>query len=263
MIGVTGSHGFIASHLIEKLGEENVIRLNREGFVPEKLEGIIDLAAFGNLSGHKSDPRETYLANLSRIIELTHQINRTNTFEYLIYISTSSVQLPHQTYYSASKKACEEFLKVFSRDNDFPVAIIRPFTIIGIGEHEEHLIPTLIRSALTDESMPFVSKPHHDFLDVRDFVEAIIKVRDNIKDMRGEVFEVGSGISLSNLEIKNRVEKLTDTKIKVNEVESMRKYDTTEWISNNEKIARLGWKPKYDNIDTLTEMINDYARKNS
>ena len=249
VVAVSGSRGFLGEHLIQRLSSEKVIRLDRSGEVPY-CNTVIDLAGYGNLYG-QNDISEIYKANLTRVIK---SVENAGGAKY-IYVSTSSVKLPFQTPYSLSKKASEEFLQSIGKK----IAIVRPFTIIGTGEQEEHLIPKLIQSCLYGTEIPFVSDPVHDFCDVDDFVDALLTVKDKGL-FRGEIYEVGSGRQTSNDEVRLLVEDITGNKANIRPVESLRNYDTKDWVANNERICSLGWKPKVSLEQGIKRMIEVYEK---
>ena len=241
--------GFCGNHLAARFNSEQIERLGRDGKIPKGLDIVFDLAAYGNMAGHQGKPQEIYKANLMRVID---EMDYLGNAKY-IYISTSSVILPVQTPYSASKKAAEEFLKI----QDKRIAIVRPFTIVGIGDQKEHLIPKLIDSCLSGIEIPFVPEPVHDFLDVEDFVDALLVIKDRAQ-FNGEIYEVGSGKQISNDEVRLLIEQETGGKANINIVERMRAYDTKIWQANLERISTLGWKPKKDLRQSIKEMVNNY-----
>jgi nucleoside-diphosphate-sugar epimerase len=246
---ISGTHGFIGRRLHGVLPQAEP--LDRTGIIFPNVDVVYDIAGYGNMA-HHTDVKEIYNANLLRVITAMDYIGEAK----YIYISTSSVGLPVQTYYSASKKAAEEYLKVTGKN----VAIARPFSVTGVGEQEEHLIPKLIDSCLNGTHMNFVPEPVHDFIDVEDFCNALIAIRDK-GQFKGEVYEVGSGKQTSNDEVRLMIEGITGKKANITVVDSIRNYDTKNWCANNERISALGWKPKKTLEQTLTEMI--YARKNN
>lgn len=240
---ISGSHGFIGERLVTKLEQQDqlVDRLGRGGFIPPEAQIIFDLASYGNLAHQAEKVKEIYKANFIRVLDELPQLRPEQRF---IYVSSSSVMLPVQTFYSSSKKAAEELIQRWVEKYDTPACIVRPFTIIGPGEHQEHLIPKLINSCLTDEEMPFVAEPVHDFLHVDDFIEALILIARNVPEHKGEVFEVGSGQQHTNQEVKEIIEKLLNKKANIKPVAQMRTYDTAKWVANTTKIKALGWKPE-------------------
>ena len=248
---ISGASGFVGSVLAERLRE--AIAIGRDGYVPDGIDVVFDLAAYGNLASQRTDAKEIYQANLFRVIESFEHINHDTDF---IYVSSSSVARPIQNLYSASKKAGEDFVRLKAEEG-FRTAIVRPYAITGPGDQDEHLIPTLIRSCINGESMPFVPDPVHDYFDVRDFVDALLVIADK-GQLNGEIYEVGSGKQVTNREVLNVVEKVTGRKANLRLVDSMRSYDSKEWRSNNERISTLGWKPKFSLEQTITDMVDKY-----
>ena len=242
---ISGSHGFVGEHLCNRLDQFSVeyIRLDRSGNIPNDIGMIYDLAGYGNIAG-QTEALKIYNANLMRVINTTETMGDAK----LLYVSTSSVLLPVQTHYSASKKATEEFLKLSGKR----YAIARPYSVTGVGEQSVHLIPKLIDSCLNGTEMPFVAEPVHDFIDVWDFVNALILIGMEGK-LAGEVYDIGSGHQVRNEDVKDMVEQATGKKANVKYIDSMRTYDTKEWRADNRLIRSLGWKP----LKTLYESIQD------
>lgn len=206
MIYVTGSHGFLGSRLINRLpGAIPVPR--RTKAIGAEGDTVYWCAAYGNKFEQK-DAAEMVKANVP-----------TEVGGHMVYISSSSVLLKHQTPYSRTKRAGEEVLQALGGH-----CIVRPFSITGVGEQEEHLIPTLIRSCLYGEQMDFVPWPEHDFIDVEDVVEAILGLAG-----KEGVFDVGTGIGTTNQQVLDMVEQATGKKANVRIVSGLRPYDAEHW----------------------------------
>lgn len=259
---ISGSHGFIGSHLVDKIirdKEKDLALIGRYASFMRDTKVFIDCASFGNLPS-QFDISETYNANTLRAINLILQ-NHTVDYKAFVAISTSSVGLPVQTYYSLSKKATEAFAQQYARDFDKPVVVVRPYSITGVGEQSEHLIPKLIDSCINGTRMKFVPDPVHDFLDIDDFVSGIFKVVDYAKDSPGAIFPIGSGKQYSNQEVLDIVERVTGKKANVEVVDNMRKYDTTEWVADLTMMSAIGWEPEKTLEQSITEMYEQ--RKNT
>ena len=231
---------------MEQKGQE-VLRLDRTGLIPDGVDVVYDCAAYGNLSSQRTDAKEIYKANLWRVLTEMEDLDDNQKY---IYISSSSVTRPKQNLYSLSKKAAEEYLRLQQKQ----VAIVRPFSIYGPGQQEEHLIPTLIRSCLYGAEMPFVGEPTHDWISVDDMVNALLVVA-KYGEFNGEIYEVGSGVATTNEEIKNIVESVTGKKANIHRINVMRDYDGPDWRANNEKICSLGWSPNDNIVNVIRSMV--------
>lgn len=259
---ITGSHGHLGRSLVEAselLGHE-AIHGGRSGWCPAGIDRIYDLAAYGNkIDQTRAD--EIYQANLLRAIAL---LGNAESIEYksCVLTSSSSVLLDHQTHYSLSKKAMEKMATKWAQDNGKPIVIVRPSTIIGVGESNDHLIPKLIDSCLHGTEMPFVTEPTHDYLDVRDFIDGVIHLASMANKIKGWVVNISSGTSLSNEEVLAKVEKLTSKKANIKESGRLRPYDSVNWVVNNSAILKLGWKPRYNLEDSIKGMVEVYGKDN-
>jgi nucleoside-diphosphate-sugar epimerase len=168
-------------------------------------------------------------------------------------MSTSSVKLPVQTMYSRCKKASEEILLSFMEKYKAPISIVRPFTVFGDRDNPVHLIPTLIRSCLTGEPVVLAEEPQHDYIFVDDVVDAIINLSEH--HAKG-IFEVGSGVQHSNLEVLKVIEEVTGKKANVIGKGETRKYDTSNWVSTNFAARSFGWLPKVSLKEGIERIIH-------
>lgn len=243
---ISGSHGFLGEHLIRVLERRSleVIRLLRDWNQIPEVDYIFHLAAYGNLAS-QTDRATIFRVNIVRTFDLL-EATRNMLYKNFVYVSTSAVDLPVQTLYSASKLAAEALTQAY----DKPIVIARPYSITGMGEQKEHLIPQLIEAAYTGKSIPFVPEPVHDFIDVEDVVKGLIEISQKSPD----VYFFGSGISYSNYQVLKLVEQITGRHIKTQIVPSLRDYDTYEWKAPYPYGTKLL-------EESIKEMVEAYDRK--
>lgn len=254
MIYGTGLSGFIGKHLLKALGD--VVNIPHKKIPSVKLKPFdyfYFCSTYGNMHSHKENGK-IFQANVLDLVSVLKQINSIN-FRSFIYMSTSSVKLRTQTMYSRSKKAAEEILLSYMEKYKLPICIIRPFSITGVGEQKEHLIPQLIRSCMTGEAINFVPEPTHDFIDVTDVVDGILNLSSH--SAKG-IFELGNGRQYTNYEVLEIVEKVTGKKANVNLSARLRDYDNESWISTNFKSRGYGWLAKKTLEQSIKEMVKAY-----
>jgi len=257
---VTGSSGFIGSHLTKALKSKDIVTIPHKditSFKYKPFKNFYFLSAYGNMFSHTEDEKIIQ----ANVLDLIHVINQVKDFNFksFVFMSTSSVRLKIQTMYSRTKRASEEILLSIMEKYKTPICIVRPLSVTGVGEQSEHLIPTLIRSCFEGEEVDFVPWPTHDFLDVDDLVNGLIALSE--KQARG-IYELGTGEKYSNRQVLPMVEKATGKKANVKQVSGLRSYDTTEWYSLNFKARRYGWTPKKTLEDSIKEQVEAYKKEN-
>ena len=257
MLFITGAKGFLGKNLSPRIGEHADIpheKIQQTDF--SKAIKVFFLSAYGNMSDH-TDVSQIVRANVSDLTHVLSTINW-NILESCGFISTSSVKLKTQTTYSRTKKAAEEILLAYMEKYGAPITIIRPFSITGVGEQPDHLIPRLIRSCMDGERMNFVPGPAHDFIDVNDVVDGILSLSNN--RARG-IFELGTGNSYTNQQVLDIVERETARKAVLNNVTVLRDYDTDSWVSTNFKSRGWGWFPRISLEESVKSMVKAYVTK--
>lgn len=254
---VTGASGFVGRHLTERL--DDFVAIPHEKIQTTELEPykrFFFLSTYGNIAGH--DVADDHVVVKANVLDLVHVLSQTDFEDGLasfIYTSSSSVSRKIHTPYSRTKRAAEEILLAYMEKYNAPIAIVRPFSITGVGDQEEHLIPTLIRSCMDGEEMPFVPDAVHDYIDVDDIVSGMITLSK--RHAKG-IFELGTGNSVTNQEVRERVEYVTGKKANVHLVKNMRSYDSEEWVSKNFAARNFGWKPRKTLTRSIQEMVEAY-----
>jgi len=201
---VTGSNGFIGRSVcfyLEHLGDTVIKhdRFNGSFIQAFKCDAVVHLSAYGNHYQQK-DVNEIIKANITCLGQLVDVATKSKILQKFYNISTSSVTLPVQTIYSASKLFGETLINSL---NDERFVNVRPYSVYGPGEAEHRFIPTVIR--------------HLIFLD--DFVKALFEGCEHI----------GSGKQATNAYIVACLEELSGKKLNYS-VASMRNYDTKNWV---------------------------------
>lgn len=247
---VTGSSGFIGKHLVSKLSGKTVTIPHGKimDYKFRDFRRFYFLSTYGNMADHK-DPLKILEANIAHLRYVIESIlEKKLNCDSFVFTSSSSVLLPVQTQYSVSKRAAEDMLKLTS----LPYCIIRPYTVIGVGEQKAHLIPTLIRSCLEGWQIEFVPDATHDYIDVDDVVRAMLTLS---KEKSTGIFELGKGIAITNQEVLDIVEEVTGKKANITVVDQLREYDSRKWCC---KITGERWPDLKPLRKSIEEMVEDY-----
>ena len=236
---ITGASGFIGSHLARRFGGAATCLKHGEE-IPSRIDTLWHLAAYGNMAG-QNDWRMIMKANVIDTVNLTAVSNR------IIFVSTSSINLPVQTPYSLSKQTAEQVLASSGKT----VYIARPYSVTGVGEQKEHLIPKLIRSCMEGEPMMLCHDATHDFVDVDDFVDGLA----SLPGAAPGIYEFGNGFPVTNAEVLSMVESITGKAANITGPFPARPYDRADWCCQN---PMLGWMPKKPLRKSILEMVEAY-----
>lgn len=243
-LAITGSSGFLGSHLCQFYKDHTVLKVSRDywndlNYLKEKLEDfnpdiIIHCAAFGNMS-YQKDEEEIFQANVVKTWQLL-QATKNIDYKKFVFISSSSVYgekttsmginstLDTDTFYGCTKVSAEYLCRAFRKQYKKNILIARPFSLFGEGEADFRFIPTICRSLLTDTQFTLDVEAIHDWIYIEDFIKAI----DRNLNSGEEVISVGSGVQVKNYKIVEMLAKISgkQPKIKMNYV-----YHPETWVS--------------------------------
>ena len=220
---ITGAHGFIGSRLHREMPWTLSIYhhdIQKITHGHNSCRRFFFLSTYGNLSHHE-ELGAIYKAN---ILDVHHILSKIKP-QLFVFFSSSSVTLPVQTPYSISKRCAEHMIE----NSGVPYLIIRPFSVTGVGEQKEHLIPRLRDSCLNGTRMDFVPEPVHDFVDVEDVVTEVMALS---KSGTTGLFEIGNGKPVTNQEVLEIVEKVTGKNANIQIRKQLRAYDNPNWYAN-------------------------------
>jgi nucleoside-diphosphate-sugar epimerase len=150
------------------------------------------------------------------------------------------------TEFGAAKAAATQFAQAFARQSNFPITILRLFSVYGPWENGDRLIPRAFLAALREGELALTAPGYrHDFVFVEDVVEACYACMGLTGIDNGEVYNVGSGEQWTNEEVVGLIERVTGEKIHVQQgTFPSREFDRESWLADIQKIKReLGWEP--------------------
>ncbi len=153
-------------------------------------------------------------------------LNHRDRIERFVHISTSEVYgtaegevmdeehiLNPMSPYASAKCGADRLVYSYWATYDIPAVIIRPFNNYGPNQHLEKAVPRFITSALLGEPMTVhgQGQAERDWLYVGDHCEALDKVLHvDINKVKGQVINLGSGVSTSVHDIAKKVKTLTN-----------------------------------------------------
>ncbi len=160
--------------------------------------------------------------------------------------------------YSATKASQEMLIQSYIRTYGIKAIIIRPCNNFGPFQHTEKFIPKCIINALNNRQIPIygTGKNTREWIYVEDCCKAIFTIYQKGKD--GEIYNVGSGVLISNLMLVRRILRLTSKRAKL--IRFIKDRPGHDWLYgvNYDKLKKLGFKPEITLIDGLKITIDWY-----
>ena len=167
----------------------------------------------------------------------------------------------------ACSKAIDEFLALaYWREKKLPTVVVRLFNTVGPRQTGQYgmVIPTFVKQALTGRPITVYGdgKQSRCFGYVGDVVGALVKLMDH-PDAVGQVFNIGSNIEISILELAERVKQITQSDSEIQFVPYDEAYeegfeDMPRRVPDITKVSELvGFRPEIS-LDGILEQVIDY-----
>lgn len=238
------------------------------------------------------DPLKYYLNNTVRSRALIESAIR-GKVRHMIFSSTAATYgIPESSPvredtptrpinpYGTSKLMTEMMLRDVAAAHDFNYCALRYFNVAGADPHGRsgqstagatHLIKVAVEAALGKRESVAVFGTDYDTPDgtgVRDYIHVadlaaahVIALEALIASPgQSHTLNCGYGHGYSVMEVLDAVDRVTNRKI-VRTMESRRAGDPDALISDNAAIIeRLGWKPEFDDLDTIVSHALNWER---
>jgi len=263
------------------LGDSNLI----SQLVKNK-DVVVHLAALIGIP-YSYQARESYLkTNITGTFNILEACLK-NNIPNLIHTSTSEVygtpkktpiteknELQPQSPYAASKVGADQLAMSYFKSFQLPLTILRPFNNFGPRQSNRAVIPTIINQVLKKNCKEIKigsTKPTRDFLYVDDTVNAYLKII-NDKSLKGQLYNVGTGVEISIKELILKILKITNKKnVKIKNQELRNRPKNSEvmrLVCDSSKIKKkLNWKSsinsKKDFDKVLKKTINWYENNSN
>ncbi|MDR0979350.1 MAG: dTDP-glucose 4,6-dehydratase [Lachnospiraceae bacterium] len=172
---------------------------------------------------------------------------------------TETTPIAPNSPYSCSKAASDMLVRAYHETYKMNVNITNCSNNYGPYQHNEKLIPHMIKLALEDKELPVYGEGLNvrDWLYVEDHCEAIDLVAHNGKN--GERYNVGGHNEKRNIEIVKLILKhLNKPESLIKHVEDRKGHDFRYAIDPTKIKNELGWEPKTKFEDGIIKTIDWY-----
>ncbi|AZI42074.1 dTDP-glucose 4,6-dehydratase [Deinococcus psychrotolerans] len=226
-------------------------------------ETHVDQSILGPLVFTDTNVRGTHvLLEVAR--ELGIRLHHISTDEVYGHIkddhqSVETDELSPRSPYAASKAAADQLVQAYAITYGIPVTITRGANNVGPYQYPEKAVPLFSTNAILGEPIPVYGDglQMRDYAHVYDHCTGIEMVL--LKGIIGEVYNVGTGREMTNLEMVDIVlETLGKEHTSVKHVTDRPGHDR-RYSMNVDKLKALGWQPKYDPKQAVAEAAKWYA----
>ena len=160
--------------------------------------------------------------------------------------------------YAASKAAAELLARAYGITYQQPVWIVRGTNAFGPRQNPEKAIPVFATAAIDGRPLPVYAegRQSREWLFVTDWAAACIAALDHGEP--GDVFNIGGGFELSNLDLAKKVCALVGADESLISFVDDRPGHDLRYGLIDERLRELGWKPAVAFDDGLARTIEWY-----
>ena len=240
------------------------------------INGVIHFAAESHVDNSIKTPfifTQTNVIGTHTLLEAAKQIWGEGSENKFVHISTDEVYgtLGEEGYftetspikpnspYSSSKAGSDLIALAYHETFKMNVTVTNCSNNYGPYQHNEKLIPHMIKLALKDEKLPVYGEGRNirDWLYVEDHCEAIDLVFHNGR--AGQRYNIGGHNEKRNIEIvKLILERLNKPESLIEFVEDRKGHDYRYAIDPTKISNELGWTPKTKFADGIVKTIDWY-----
>lgn len=270
---VEGKYTFVQADICDL--EKNIETLKKYN-----IDAVVHFAAESHVDNSIKAPLEFSRSNVygtNALLEACKQVwgeGSSNRFSHVstdeVYGSLSdtdskfveTLPLAPNSPYSASKASSDLMCRAYLHTFNMNVCITRCSNNYGPNQHEEKLIPLMIKKVKAGEKLPIygTGKNVRDWLYVMDHCSAIDAVLHNGK--KGEIYNVGGNNEKTNLYIVKLILKTLGKSEDLIEFVADRKGHDYRYAIDSSKIQNeLGWKPSVTFEEGIIKTIEWYANK--
>lgn len=169
-----------------------------------------------------------------------------------------SDRLDPRNPYAASKAGGDHLALSYHETHGLPVVVTRSSNNYGPRQHEEKLIPKLVRRASRGEPLPIYGDGSNvrEWTYVTDNCAAVDLVRREGEP--GEIYNVGSGDERTNLEVARAVLEAVGADESLIEFVEDRPGHDQRYALDSTKVRTLGWEPAYEFEQGLERTVDYY-----
>jgi CDP-paratose 2-epimerase len=264
----------------------------------QKADIVVHLAAQVAVTSSVTNPREDFEINAQGTFNVLEGLRKAGHQPIVIFASTNKVyggmedlriresasryelvdfangiaenrNLDFHSPYGCSKGCGDQYVRDYARIYEIPTVVFRQSCIYGtrqFGVEDQGWVAWFVIAAFLNKSISIYGdgKQVRDLLFVTDLLNAYDLAIANIKNIHGQVFNMGGGLQ-NSISIWNEFQPILERKIR-RKIEwnkfDWRPGDQKIYISDTDKFQKAsGWKPEVD-VETGIQMLTQWVMDN-
>ena len=252
-----------------------------------KPKAIFNLAAETHVDRSIDGPKNFIHSNINgtfNLLESLRSLQKNNIKPRLIHISTDEVygdiknsirsdedfKYDPSSPYSATKASADHLVKSYVKTYNLNAVISNCCNNYGPYQFPEKLIPKMILNIFNNKALPIYAKGKNsrEWIHVNDHCEALFVLY--LKGNKGESYNVGTGVNLSNIVLVKKILKICKLKrltigqkTKIKFVRDRPGHDFRYALDSKKMLKKLKWKPKIDFNNGLKQTVEWYLNNKS
>lgn len=240
----------------------------------EDIDYCVHFAAKTFVDHSIRSPESFIQSNIVGTYKLLEEARKSSSLRKFIQVSTDEVygqilkgayteeaKLNPSNPYSATKAAGDMLALAYHNTYGLPIIITRTENNYGPWQHNQKVIPTFVRHAITDKPLPIYGDGKHRrmWLWVGDHCDAIHLLLKNGKN--GDIYHIAGEQELENLQLAYIILDLCNKpkdQIRFIDEYNIRPGHDRRYALNTDKLKALGWAPKMSLLEGIKYTVEWY-----
>lgn len=243
------------------------------GPVIAQADAIFHFAASAYVPPSVDDPEMDLMQNCVAVLRILEAARRSGRSPRVVIMSSAAVygdpvHLPVAeddplvpiSPYGVSKLAAERYAEVYASLHGLPTASLRLFSAYGPRQKKQIVYDFFVKLTTDPASMQIIGDggQRRDMVFVDDVASAAMAVAER-GPMRGEVYNVASGVDVSTLELARELARVYGKDPEFTFTGAVRPGDAQRWSADTTRLRALNWTPGTDLSSGLARTAEWFA----